>query len=110
MTTQQNINQLPKDRQDFIRQAIASLMESMPATFPRNKVHDVTGGMITGTHMANLASLGDTPLYGQPGKKIVYEKNTFLKWFEGYLIKQELMRQRQRERRLNRYVRQEVAI
>ena len=67
MNTEFLINQLSKD---------------FPACFGRSEISSLTGGLIAGGTLANLAVAGEGPPFLRLGKKTVYEKETFLKWLE----------------------------
>lgn len=66
-----------------LEQLKTQLLETMPPVFVRQKVRDLTGGMIDGRTMANLDSLG----LGPDGKvkmgkgKAGYIREPFVDWF-----------------------------
>lgn len=69
--------------QDFTKDyVLEALREKLPPVFPRRCVEVITGGLIKVHTLANLDSMGQGPGYFKIGKRVGYEKETFLKWFE----------------------------
>lgn len=58
------------------------LHQELPPIFSRKHVEEMTGKLIRRQTLANLDSKGDGPPLIRLGKKVGYEKDSFLKWIE----------------------------
>ena len=60
-----------------------ALEGNMPVTFPRRRVSELTGGLLSARVMANLDSQGKGPsIKIQIGKHINYQRENFLDWLK----------------------------
>ena len=64
---------------------IKKLNESMPPAFTRKELPKLLGGIISVGHMSNLDASKQGPPRMRLKRHVVYEKDTFLKWFATYL-------------------------
>lgn len=56
-------------------------LEKLPPLVPRDKVYELTGGLISRKTLANLDSLGQGPKKRLCfGKKVCYPKEIFVEW------------------------------
>ncbi len=67
----------------FIELCLESLRTSLPPIFARRVLPKYLGGAIALGTIANLGK--DGPPYVQQGRNAIYEKESFLKWFQLYL-------------------------
>lgn len=62
---------------------IASLRDSLPAVFTREEAAKNLGGLLSAKTLANYDAQGIGPCVKQRiGKKVVYDRETFLTWLE----------------------------
>lgn len=66
-----------KEEKNIIEQLEAKL----PAAFGRSAIENLLPGIISSKTLANLDSAGTGPPYYKLGRKVFYEKESFLKWF-----------------------------
>jgi len=59
---------------------IAQLDKSLPVAFGRTEVEKLLPGIISSKALANLSSAGEGPPSYRHGRKICYEKASFLAW------------------------------
>lgn len=62
---------------------IDALRQTLPPIFPRKEIPKLLGNAISVGTIANLGK--DGPPYIRQSKHSIYEKNTFLEWYERYL-------------------------
>lgn len=67
----------------FVAQCISALETSLPPIFARRAIPKYFGEAIALGTIANLGK--DGPPYVQQGRNAIYEKRTFLEWFQLYL-------------------------
>lgn len=72
------------ENQEYI---ISKLQNSLPAIFGRTAVEKLMPGILNSKTLANLDSAGEGPPYFKQGRKVFYERDSFLKWFEKRVIK-----------------------
>ena len=56
------------------------LHAALPPFFPRRVVEEVLGGCLSVGTLANLDSKGDGPPRHRMGKKVLYERDSFVQW------------------------------
>lgn len=62
---------------------ITSLRESLPAVFTREEAAKQLGGLLSAKTLANYDAQGIGPYVKQRiGKKVVYDRSTFLAWLD----------------------------
>ena len=62
---------------------INSLRNSLPAVFTREEAAKQLGGLLCAKTLANMDAHGTGPMVKQRiGKKVAYERETFLAWLE----------------------------
>ena len=70
---------------------IEKLEESLPVVFGRTEVEKLLPGIINSKTLANLDSAGEGPAtYYKQGRKVFYERDSFLEWLSGRIKKVEL--------------------
>ncbi|WP_285906416.1 hypothetical protein [Pseudodesulfovibrio pelocollis] len=80
--------------QDYCKdRVLAALKEKLPPLFCRRRVEELTGGLLTVCNLIKLDKEGLGPQSFKMGRKVGYEKESFLLWLEQRLAprgKQEL--------------------
>ncbi len=62
---------------------ISSLRDSLPAVFTREEAARQLGGLLSAKTLANMDAHGTGPTLKQRiGKKVAYERETFLSWLK----------------------------
>jgi len=61
---------------------LETLREKLPPVFSRRCVERITGGLLTACNLTKLDSNGLGPNSFKMGRKVGYEKESFLKWLE----------------------------
>ncbi len=70
---------------------IEKLEETLPVVFGRTEVEKLLPGIINSKTLANLDSAGTGPAtYYKQGRKVFYERETFLEWLGKRVKKIEL--------------------
>ena len=59
---------------------IEKMRETLPAAFGRTAVDQLLPGVLSSKTLANLDSAGEGPEYFKHGKKVIYERDSFLAW------------------------------
>ena len=69
-----------------VKEITRALAPTLPMVFARTAVPRLMPGVISAGHLANLNSQKRGPDYVRVGKQVLYEKESFLQWLEGYLM------------------------
>lgn len=69
---------------------IEKLRETLPAVFSRTEVERLMPGTLSSKTLANLQSAGDGPPIWKQGRRCLYEKDSFLRWYSKRVHKVEL--------------------
>lgn len=65
---------------------IGSLKDTLPPVFSREEAAKHLGGLICAKTLSNLDALGKGPSVKlRVGKKVAYERDSFLKWLNGQI-------------------------
>ena len=64
--------------------AIKALREELPAVFGRTAIEKLIPGTYTEKTLANMATKGIGPPCFKQGRKVMYERESFMDWFEAY--------------------------
>lgn len=72
------------EKQELVESMCQGLQKSLPAVFARTSVPELFGKCLAVGTLANLGSENGPP-YIRRGKHAIYEKKSFLKWFEQWL-------------------------
>lgn len=62
-----------------------TIEKSLPAVFTRRKASEALGGLIAPKTFANLDSSGQGPDKIYMGKKVGYERESFMKWLKNHI-------------------------
>lgn len=63
----------------------AKLSDALPPVFSREEAARHLGGILKAKTLANIDFLGEGPsVKVRIGKKVGYEKNTFIEWLQNY--------------------------
>jgi hypothetical protein len=66
---------------------LSKLYSELPPLFTRQEIARNLGGVLTAKTLKNIDSKGRGPEVGQRlGKKFVYEKDSFIRWFKNYIL------------------------
>jgi len=60
---------------------IADKLSALPVVFGRSVVEKLMPGVISSKTLANLQWLGKGPKYFKIGRKVYYERDSFINWF-----------------------------
>ncbi len=60
---------------------VERLKEGLPIVFARTEVDKLTGGALKARTLANWHSQGKGPDFVRDGKRVVYEKESFIQWY-----------------------------
>jgi hypothetical protein len=61
---------------------IESLRTGLPAIFARTEIDRLTGGAVKARTLSNLMSRGEGPEAYRDGKRVIIEREAFIKWYE----------------------------
>lgn len=61
------------------------LEQSLPPTWARTQTPKLTGGIFAAQSLANYDSMGIGPPRAQLGKRVIYEKASFIAWLASKL-------------------------
>ena len=61
---------------------IEKLKQSLPQVFGRTAIEELMPGLINPKTLANLSSIGQGPQTFKQGRKVFYERDSFLEWLE----------------------------
>lgn len=70
---------------ELVKKMLIELRKELPTVFSRKVIPKYIGGSISCGTLANLASKGCGPPCICGGRNVIYEKESFLDWFELYL-------------------------
>ena len=70
---------------ELVSDEIIALMEQeLPSYFPRNKIGDLTHGLIKAVTLANLETIKAGPPIHYMGRKACYVRSEFIEWLKQY--------------------------
>lgn len=64
---------------------VERLRESLPVIFSRTEIDKLTGGALKSRTLANWQSQGRGPDFVRDGKRVIYEKQSFIEWYAARL-------------------------
>ena len=74
---------------DRSNELIERLKKDLPTAFGRTAVDQLLPGILSSKTLANLGSAGEGPKYFKHGKKVIYERDSFLAWLSKRIRKVE---------------------
>lgn len=77
---------MSKDYRTSVKEFRNYLEESLPSLFPREKVAELTGGIISYRTMANIDFRKVGPPTIKVGRKVCYPKADFIEWAVNFYI------------------------
>lgn len=69
-------------RLNSIQRVVESLRQSLPVAWPRTHTPRLTGGLYSAQTLANFDSQKKGPPHTKMGKRVIYERESFLQWLE----------------------------
>lgn len=59
---------------------IEQMRTNLPVAFGRQSIDHLLPGVLTSKTLANMSSKGEGPPFFRQGRKVMYERDTFLEW------------------------------